>query len=75
MQTTDNTILITGGGSRASVAPWRRLFMPWVIRSSSPGGGTLKNLDETTAANPGMKSLTVDMTDPASIREFARPAD
>ena len=34
-------------------------------------GRTAKTLDETTAANPGMKSLVVDMTDAAGIRAFA----
>jgi len=28
-------------------------------------------LDDTTSANPGMKSLTLDIEDPAAIRRFA----
>ena len=31
-------------------------------------------LDETTAANPGMKSLTIDIQDPALLRVFATQA-
>ena len=69
MKTTDNTILITGGGSgigRALAQAFHALGNQVII-----SGRTQKNLDETTAASPGMKSLTVDMTNPASIKEFA----
>ena len=31
-------------------------------------------LDETTAANPGMKSLVLDIEDPAAVRAFAARA-
>src|SRR5205814_9568767 len=30
-----------------------------------------KSLDETTAANPGMKSVTLDVADPKRIQSFA----
>ncbi|WP_395738752.1 SDR family oxidoreductase [Prosthecobacter sp.] len=69
MNTQDNTILITGGGSgigRALAEAFHALGNQVIISGRSP-----KTLDETTAANPGMKSLTVDMTDEASIRAFA----
>ena len=69
MKTSDNTILITGGGTgigRGLAQSFHALGNQVVI-----SGRTQKSLDETTAANPGMKSLTVDMTKAESIGTFA----
>ena len=69
MKTTGNTLLITGGGTgigRALAEAFHALGNQVII-----SGRTRKSLDDTTAANPGMQSRTVDMTDPGSIRTFA----
>jgi uncharacterized oxidoreductase len=69
MQTTGNTILITGGGSgigRAFAESFHALGNKVII-----AGRRQSVLDETTSANPGMASITLNIEDTADIQHVA----
>ncbi len=70
MQLTDNTILITGGGSgigRGLAEAFHALGNQVII-----AGRRQSYLNETTQANPGMESIELDITDPENIEAVAR---